>query len=91
MNKKICVSGCSDCPFKRNHYGHGENWNYCSHKDSPEGYGNILESNNPEWCPLDKASLLITKRPVEKTEACTCVKTGPYGCVVHKPMVGCNE
>lgn len=54
------VDGCYNCPMKRNHYGHGENWDYCAHDDAPEGYDKIIDMRlvtgrtKPEWCPIAK-------------------------------------
>lgn len=54
------VNNCSNCPLKKNHYGHGENWDYCTHPNSPEGYSNIIENKHPKWCPLRKGSYTIS-------------------------------
>lgn len=57
---KIKVTGCQDCPLNKHHYGHGENWDYCSHPDSPSGYGNTLSPfYNPNWCPLKSKAYKI--------------------------------
>lgn len=64
------IDNCGNCPFKRYHYGHGECWYECTHKDNGRGaYEDILWGCNeqftqtPHWCPLplkDKA-----EKPVE--------------------------
>lgn len=48
---------CSECTHSRNHYGHGENWDYCNHKKTNEvrgTYGTMLDrlgpSTAPKWC-----------------------------------------
>lgn len=53
------VTGCNDCPFAYAHYGHGECWTECSHKNHGRGYyENILWgcqerfTRTPDWCPL---------------------------------------
>lgn len=53
------IDNCTNCPFKYYHYGQGECWYECSHKDHNRGaYANILYGCNekfqniPEWCPL---------------------------------------
>ena len=59
MKCEIEVTDCRDCPFRRSHRGHGENWTFCDHKDSPEAYGSILWGGweefkeLPEWCPIN--------------------------------------
>lgn len=53
------VAGCGDCPMRQSHRGHGENWDWCSHPQSPKGYDNIIKQDykvpsthiTPEWCP----------------------------------------
>jgi len=57
---EIEINDCTDCVFKKDQYGHGECWSYCSnpnHKQKP--YENILWGCQekfetvPEWCPID--------------------------------------
>lgn len=58
MQVTISVTNCLDCPFKKDHRGHGECWAYCSHPDAPTNYDNILWGcaayfkEIPSWCPL---------------------------------------
>ncbi len=59
MKAIIEVTDCRDCPFAKEHRGHGECWTYCSHKDSVrKGYETILFGCHdqfkqiPEWCSL---------------------------------------
>lgn len=56
---EIDVNDCRNCPFKHNHYGHGECWTECNHPKNGRGcYENILWGCQeefkevPEWCPL---------------------------------------
>ena len=65
MNK--CVSNCSNCPLKANTRGHGENFDYCSHPESPKGYDNIIDRDvaHPNWCPLKKGDYVISLREVK--------------------------
>jgi len=53
------ITNCLNCIFRRNHYGHGECWEECSHPDNGRGsYENILYGcqgefkKTPIWCPL---------------------------------------
>ena len=59
------VTGCNDCPMRKDHSGHGECWDYCSHPDHNQpAYGEILRGCNernpekhkpdwtPDWCPI---------------------------------------
>ena len=55
------VKRCKECPVRKHHVGHGENWDYCAAPDAPEGYGNIIPRGEigredaslfPGWCPL---------------------------------------
>lgn len=64
MKKK--VDNCSTCPLKCHNYGHGENFYYCSHPDSPKGFGSIIDSPHPNWCPLKKGDYVISLNHVEK-------------------------
>jgi len=54
MKLSIEVTGCSDCPCKTYHRGHGESWDYCSHPKAPKFYENILEDGEriASWCPI---------------------------------------
>ena len=58
----VSCNGCLVCEWK-NHYGptgHGENFDYCNHSESPigKGYDNVLnrlgewDKGYPDWCPL---------------------------------------
>ena len=59
----VSITGCLDCPLKRHHSGHGENWDYCTHPKAPETYEAILErEKTPVWCPLDEADYTIVKK-----------------------------
>lgn len=56
---EIDIKNCTDCPFAKEHIGHGECWTECDHKNHNQGaYGNILWGCQskfekvPEWCPL---------------------------------------
>lgn len=56
---EINVDNCLNCPFKKEHRGHGECWTYCSHPDKTvKPYEDILwgcqESftKTPTWCPI---------------------------------------
>ena len=53
---ELDITDCNDCVFKRSNYGHGECFDWCSHKDHNQGtYGSIIQENFkgvPEWCPL---------------------------------------
>ena len=60
MKLTIDVTDCRDCPCKHHHYGHGENFDYCSHPEGPKGYDNIINDIKviPRWCPIsDKTDL----------------------------------
>ena len=49
------VRSCGDCPLLRTHRGHGEGFDYCSHKDhGRKGYEDIIHNKAliPDWCPL---------------------------------------
>ena len=52
------ITNCDDCPYKKNHYGHGECWSYCGHQKAPNVYDSILYgcqehfTKVPDWCPL---------------------------------------
>lgn len=53
------VTDCRDCPFAYSHYGQGECWTECSHKENGRpAYENILWGCQeqfkavPGWCPL---------------------------------------
>lgn len=59
MKLEIEVIDCRDCPCRKSVRGHGQCWEYCSHKgNGREPYGDILWgcqsefSSIPEWCPL---------------------------------------
>ena len=58
MKLTIDVTNCSDCPCRKHHYGHGENFDYCDHPEGPKGYDNILNDYRndyksiPTWCPI---------------------------------------
>lgn len=59
MKVIIEVTDCRDCPFAKEHRGHGECLMFCSHKDAGrKGYENVLFGcfekfkEIPEWCPL---------------------------------------
>lgn len=56
---EVKVKDCEDCPLKKHHRGHGENWDYCDHPRAPSGYGGILDKYNPDWCPLKKAKYIV--------------------------------
>lgn len=70
MKKKITieivVNDCRDCYFTYRHRGHGEAWEECSHPDSDEWPGNIINGYDedcesiPIWCPLGLAKNKIT-------------------------------
>ncbi len=55
---ELDVKNCNDCPFRNYHYGHGECWYECRHKDAPKAYGSIIHGGGesfkgtPKWCPL---------------------------------------
>lgn len=55
MIHTIEVHDCRKCPFRRSHLGHGEKWEYCSHKEAPSGFGNIIPYDYagefPQFCP----------------------------------------
>lgn len=66
------ITDCRDCPFAKQHVGHGECWTECSHKGNGRlnPYGNILWGCQedfkaiPPWCPLGlslEAPEFITK------------------------------
>lgn len=50
------ITGCNDCPLKRSYTGHGENFYYCTHPNSPKGYDSVLANYGEvlfeEWCPI---------------------------------------
>jgi hypothetical protein len=59
VNFTYNVTDCRDCPFRKNHYGHGECWEECTHKGTGrEWHERILWGCQaqfkkvPEWCPL---------------------------------------
>ena len=59
MKAEIEVTDCRDCPYAKDHRGHGECWKYCSHPQGHRpGYGDILWGcgaqfeATPAWCPL---------------------------------------
>ena len=55
MKLEIEVKSCFDCPMRNHEYGQGGSYDYCSHKDAPRGYGNVLGrpfTVVPEWCPI---------------------------------------
>lgn len=60
----INVTDCRDCPFRKQHRGHGECWDYCSNQNTGLGlYDRILFGCNqpsnfrpPNWCPVFKES-----------------------------------
>ena len=59
INIEIDVTDCSDCPFTKDHRGHGECWSYCGNGGhGQEPYGDILWGcggefrKTPEWCPI---------------------------------------
>lgn len=61
---EIGVTDCRDCPFARQHRGHGECWTECAHKGNGRGfYENILWGCQedfktiPEWCPLIRSDV----------------------------------
>lgn len=56
MKLTIEVKDCHDCPCRKNHYGHGENFEFCSHPESPRGYDNIIQNIDviPIWCPISE-------------------------------------
>lgn len=58
MKLIVDVTDCCDCPCRKNHYGHGENFEYCSHNESPKGYDNIIKDISviPRWCPINEMS-----------------------------------
>lgn len=55
---ELDITDCRDCNFRKSHYGHGECWDYCTHKQAPEFPTCILWgcqasfSKVPKWCPL---------------------------------------
>ena len=70
---KQIVTGCSDCPFEYN-YNDGWSTSECRH---PKGDFRLLENvidgityeikdgETPDWCPLTKEPITITKNKVE--------------------------
>jgi len=64
------ATGCQDCILKREHTGHGEGWDYCSHPNNGrEGYDKIIEKSyhrlkgeliTPDWCPFN-----LSDKPTE--------------------------
>ena len=56
------ATGCNDCILRRNHTGHGEGFDFCSHPNhGREGYGDVVEKDyqnpimtliTPDWCPF---------------------------------------
>lgn len=60
MKLIINVENCEDCPMKVDEYSHGGDFVYCSHIDSPSGYGNVLWEHSkgfiktPSWCPISR-------------------------------------
>ena len=60
------VSGCKNCPLCDFKYEEGVS---CNHPNSPieddikyEYYDVIHGSNSPDWCPLNKESITISKQ-----------------------------
>ena len=58
MKLIVDATDCRDCPYRQNHYGHGENFEYCSHPEGPKGYDNIIKDIKviPKWCPINELS-----------------------------------
>ncbi len=59
MKATVEVTDCRDCPFARDHRGHGECWKECCHPQNNRGpYENILCGCQeqfkcvPKWCPI---------------------------------------
>ncbi len=63
MPTEIDVKGCTNCPHRYDHRGHGECWAECGHgSHGRPAYGNILwgcqeqPKPPPSWCPLGLAT-----------------------------------
>ena len=58
MKLTLEINNCHDCPCRKNHYGHGECFEFCSHPQAPRGYDNILPNKSedwpPIWCPISE-------------------------------------
>lgn len=54
----IRITDCRDCPYARDHKGHGECWKECWHPDEKgDTYGIIWGCREsftkiPKWCPF---------------------------------------
>lgn len=58
------VTDCRNCCYKKDHYGHGQCWAYCSNPNNGRGaYEDILWGCQgkfvkiPDWCPIFKEKI----------------------------------
>lgn len=58
VTKVSIVSSCLNCPYREYENTMEGSWYICKHKESPEGYGDIIHGCNagfektPDWCPM---------------------------------------